>query len=112
LVLKVLYPLSRRYYVEHLLFFVHFHAFVFLLLTLQILLTRLAGPLHIPEAATTTTIVATSLYIPAYVLVAMRRVYGQGRIVSFLKFTALALAYVTGFSLVFLITFLIAAFSI
>jgi hypothetical protein len=42
----------------------------------------------------------------------MRRVYGQGRFVTCLKFTVLALAYVTGFSLVFLITFLIAAFSI
>ena len=27
LVLKALYPLSRRYFVEHLLFFVHFHSF-------------------------------------------------------------------------------------
>jgi hypothetical protein len=33
-VLKALYPLSKRYYVEHLLFFVHFHAFFFLMLTL------------------------------------------------------------------------------
>ena len=40
--LKALYPLSRRYYVEHLLFFIHLHAFVFLILTLQILLRRLA----------------------------------------------------------------------
>ena len=32
-VLKALYPLSRRYYVEHLLFFVHFHAFMFLIHT-------------------------------------------------------------------------------
>ena len=34
LVLKILYPLSKRYYVEHLLFVVHFHAFFFLVLTL------------------------------------------------------------------------------
>ena len=40
-VLKALYPLSRRYYVEHLLFFVHFHAFFFLILILMILLRRL-----------------------------------------------------------------------
>ena len=40
LVLKLLYPLSKRYYVEHLLFVIHFHAFVFLILTLQVLFAR------------------------------------------------------------------------
>jgi hypothetical protein len=112
LVLKALYPLSRRYYVEHLLFFVHFHAFVFLLLTLQILLTRVMALLQVPEVATSISVVASSLYIPAYVFVAMRRVYGQGRFVTFLKFILLALAYITGFSIIIATTFLIAAFSI
>ncbi len=32
----VLYVFRRRTYVEHLLFYVHYHAFAFLLLTLQI----------------------------------------------------------------------------
>lgn len=112
LVMKALYPLSRRYYVEHLLFFVHFHSFVFLLLTLEIVLTRLATLLQIPEAAATVMAVATSMYIPAYVFVAMRRVYGQGGFVTLLKFIPLALAYVTGFSVIIATTFLIAAFSI
>jgi len=40
-VLKLLYPLSHRYYVEHLLFFVHFHSFMFFILTLQVLFTRI-----------------------------------------------------------------------
>jgi hypothetical protein len=112
LVLKALYPLSRRYYVEHLLFFVHFHAFDFLLLTLLVLLLRLATLLHIPDVATTIAVVAASLYIPAYIFVAMRRVYGQGRFVTFLKFTVLAFAYITGFSIIIATTFLISAFSI
>jgi hypothetical protein len=112
LVLKALYPLSRRYYVEHLLFFVHFHAFVFLLLTIQILLTRGAALLQVPELASTLGIVAMSIYIPVYIFIAMRRVYGQGRIVTFLKFIVLALAYFTGFSLIIAATFLIAAFAI
>ena len=49
LVFKGLYPLSRRYFVEHLLFFVHFHAFFFLILTLQILFA-LCRLVHLPEA--------------------------------------------------------------
>jgi hypothetical protein len=47
-----------------------------------------------------------------YVFVAMRRVYGQGRFVTFLKFTVLALAYIAGFSIIIATTFLTAAFSI
>lgn len=112
LVLQALYPLSRRYYVEHLLFFVHFHAFVFLLLTLEILFSRLAALLYVPEFVSTLLVVATSFYIPAYAFVAMRRVYGQGRFVTLLKFVVLAIAYITGFSLIIAATFLIAAFSI
>ncbi|MGI9271142.1 MAG: DUF4286 family protein [Woeseiaceae bacterium] len=112
LVLKALYPLSRRYYVEHLLFFVHFHAFAFLLLTIQILLIRLATLLRVPELVSTLTIVAMSIYIPVYIFLAMRRVYEQGRIVTFLKFVVLAVTYVAGFSLIIAATTVMAMFAI
>ncbi len=112
LVLKVLYPLSRRYYVEHLLFFVHLHSFLFLLVTLQILFTRIAAAIALPELAATLIIVASSIYAPVYLFVAMRRVYGQGRFVTFLKFIALFIAYIAGVSTIMGITFALAAFSI
>ena len=51
LALKVLYPLSKRYYVEHLLFVVHFHAFAFLILTLQILFARLGSLTRMPDSS-------------------------------------------------------------
>jgi hypothetical protein len=111
-VLKALYPLSKRYYVEHLLFFVHFHAFFFLILTLQILFVRLSVMLGIPEAVYTLTIVVTSFYIAIYLFVSMRRVYGQGRIITFLKYVALVTAYSMGFALTMLSALAIAAFSI
>ena len=112
LVLKALYPLSRRYYVEHLLFFVHLHSFLFLLFTLQVLFTRFATALAAPEAASTLVIVASSVYVPIYLFVAMRRVYEQSRFVTFLKFIALFIAYVIGFSTIMALTFAMAAFSI
>ena len=96
LVLKVLYPLSRRYFVEHLLFFVHYHAFFFLILTLQILFARLAALIHLPEVIAILTIVAASFYIPVYLYLAMRRVYGQGRILTFIKYIGLLIAYSLG----------------
>ena len=111
LVLKALYPLSRRYYVEHLLFFVHFHAFVFLLLTLEILFVRLATLVALPDAAVALTVVAASLYAPVYLFIAMRRVYGQGRFVTFLKYIVLTIAYSAGFCTIMALTCALAAFS-
>ena len=52
LVLKALYPLSRRYFVEHLLFFVHFHSFFFLILTLLVLFARFGDLISLSEPAT------------------------------------------------------------
>jgi hypothetical protein len=112
LVLKALYPLSRRYYVEHLLFFVHLHAFFFLLFTLQILFVRLTAAISVPEWITTLVVVASSVYVPIYLFVAMRRVYAQGRIVTFMKYITLMIAYLMGFSTIMALTFALAAFSI
>ena len=112
LVLKVLYPLSRRYYVEHLLFFVHFHAFFFLLLTLQILFARLAAAIRIPESFSTLVLVIASFYVPVYLFIAMRRVYGQGRLITTVKYIGLTIAYLIGFLATLLGAFIVAAFSV
>ena len=85
LVLKMLYPLSKRYYVEHLLFFVHFHAFFFLLLILQISFARFAVAVSLIEAITTFILLASTFYIPVYLYKAMRRVYAQGHAVTIPK---------------------------
>ena len=111
-VLKALYPLSRRYYVEHLLFFVHFHAFAFLILTLQILLSRVNSMLPTPEAIGILVIVAASFYVPVYLFVAMRRVYGQGRMITAAKYAILTLAYLTGLTVTMIGAVTMAAFSV
>jgi hypothetical protein len=104
----LLYPLSRRYYVEHLLFFVHFHAFFFLMLTLQVLWGRLVEAFSGPDWIGVLPIVATSFYIPIYLYRAMRRVYGQGWLVTFFKYLLLLIAYFFGFSFMMLFAFLFA----
>ena len=111
-VLKLLYPLSRRYYVEHLLFFVHFHAFFFLILSLLILLDRLGDWIAILEPPLALIIVAASLYIPIYLFISMRKVYGQGRAITFLKYVPLTISYFIGFTLIMVGAALIAVFSI
>ena len=112
LALKILYPLSKRYYVEHLLFFVHFHAFFFLMLSLQILYARLTALLGTPEAVSNVPVVIASFYVPVYMFVSMRRVYGQGRFVTFFKYIVLLIAYLLGFFATMLGALAIAAFSI
>lgn len=117
-VLKVLYPLSKRYYVEHLLFVLHFHAFFFLILTLEVLLSRFATFMlpravgHLAEPLISLTELLIAIYIPVYLFKAMRRVYEQGRAITLLKFTFLVLAYLVGFSAMLLIAAFYTAFSI
>lgn len=112
LVLKALYPLSKRYYVEHVLFVVHFHAFVFLILTWQILFVRLTSSLSLPDGVPVITTVAVSLYVPVYLFKSMRRVYGQGGLITTFKYLILLFAYLIGMLLILVSTAIFAAFSI
>jgi Protein of unknown function (DUF3667)/Domain of unknown function (DUF4286) len=97
-VMSLLYLRSGRYYVEHLLFVVHFHAFFFLAGIVVLLLERLAGSgsgtvgsaLAAVEGALGA---ALTLYVPWYLLQAMRRVYAQGWWKTLPKFALLGIAY-------------------
>ncbi len=96
--LAVLYVRSGRYYVEHLLFVVHFHAFFFLSGVVVLLLDRLSGFAGGPvgsglTAAQAVLGTALSFYVPAYLLRAMRRVYGQSWWKTLPKFGLLGIAY-------------------
>jgi len=115
LVLKILYPLSRRYFVEHLLFFVHFHAFFFLMMVLQIIFAGVVGLFggedSVIDNIKTLVIVIASFYIPVYLYKAMRHVYGQGHIITLLKYLMLIIAYLSGATLTMFSVFLIALLS-
>lgn len=111
-VLKLMYPLSRRYYVEHLLFFVHFHAFLFVLITLQVLWTRLILLIGLDEAIAVLPVVATSFYVPVYLYKSMRRVYGQGHVWTTLKFVALTGTYLFMLLIMIAAAMLFAVFSL
>lgn len=79
----------RRFYVEHLLFFLHVHSFAFLFLTFYVLLIRIA-----PWGwFTTLTTLSAFTVLPYYTYRAMLRVYAQGLWITRLKFSALVLAY-------------------
>jgi hypothetical protein len=111
-VLKLLYPLSRRYYVEHLLFIVHYQSFVFLVLTLQVLLARLVDLIGNFGWVAALSGVAVAFYIPVYLFRSLRRVYRQGFFASFVKFVALSAAYFVAFLIMMTATFVVAALSL
>jgi hypothetical protein len=97
-VMMLFYWRPRRYYVEHLLFLLHNHAFVFVFL---ILTWAVALPFP-PVAALIWT--ASSLYMLWYVYRAMRAVYGQGRGLTIAKMLAMSFVYLIFGALMLTIT--------
>ncbi len=105
LIFKFWYLFARRYYVEHLIFSLHNHSFLFVSLIL-ILLANVAGDLltsHGYLSAATASgwfITVISIWIPVYLLISLRMVYQQGWLLTLGKFTMIGLSYVTLLSLV------------
>jgi len=95
LVMRALY--RRRYYVEHLLFFVHNHSFTFVFLIIYVALLSILGAGWLSAGLSDTLegilTVAMLLIVPYYTYRAMLRVYGQGKWVTRAKFMVLAFSY-------------------
>lgn len=97
LMLKVLYLFKRRLYMEHLIVALHSHAFlcqalllIFVAMALQQWLAPQPGALHTLfdwiEAA-------LWVWMPIYLLLMQKRVYGQGWLMTLLKYTVLGVCY-------------------
>ncbi len=86
LVLKLLYIRQGRYYAEHFVFLLHAHSFLFLIFTAMLLIGQaglLGGWVEL----------GLFIWIGVYLLLAMRRVYGQGWGMTFVKWWSLAWIY-------------------
>ncbi|MGD8733773.1 MAG: DUF4286 family protein [Gammaproteobacteria bacterium] len=94
--MKLLYPLSGRYYAEHLLFLVHFHAFFYLLLSIVLLAGWIFDGEWLPDWPAAMLFAFSAVYIPVYLFRAMRVVYEQGRLATGVKYVLLGIAYLTG----------------
>ncbi len=92
-VARLFYWKPRRLYAEHLVVFLHNHAFTFLLLgvtSILIAISDLKFPLAgIPGFAA----FILYCYLPYYVFRSMRVVYAEGRFKTLLKFAAISLIY-------------------
>ena len=108
LVMKLMYWRPRRYYVEHLLFLVHNHAFVFLALAI-VGLCKL-----IPVVGTHLGLLefAAWLYMIWYIFRAMRVYYAQSRGLTFAKYVGIGLSYFSTSLLVLLLTAIYSALTL
>ncbi|HEU0299605.1 MAG TPA: DUF3667 domain-containing protein [Longimicrobium sp.] len=81
LILKLLYVRRKRFYVEHFVFALHVHSFAFLTGAVVLL-----SPWDLLDAA-------LMVWFLVYLFLALKRVYAQGLIRTFVKYAALGVAY-------------------
>ena len=84
--LKLLYVRNGTYFIEHLVFTLHVHAFAFIIFTCAVIVTSLVQALAPYQGL-------VYLLTMVYVYWALRRYYSQGRFKTVLKFGLLFLAY-------------------
>jgi hypothetical protein len=79
------YRRQQRFYIAHLYYAIHFHAFVFLVMSVYVTISRFGVPKVLAVLALLTTI--------PWHFIALRRVFGGSRAMTFAKGSAVAVAY-------------------
>ena len=100
LIFKFWYLFAKRYYIEHLIFSLHNHAFIFVSL-IVILLANLAqtqlAAHDYPVASDTMgwLAIVIGMWIPVYMLISLRVVYRQNWLMTIGKYVLIGLSYIT-----------------
>ncbi len=102
LILKILYLGSGRFFVEHLLFLLHYHSFFFVLFTVVLTLESALSLLAFAELVATPIGFVSIVYVPVYLFKALRRVYGQGAAVTAFKYVILCSTYFVSMLIAFI----------
>jgi hypothetical protein len=93
--LKLFY--RRQYYLDHLVFSLYYHAFVFLVFSAMFLMSRTAG--WFPGFVRATIGLGLLAWLLAYLPIALRRVYGDSNRNTFLKLVGLGVSYLLLFGM-------------
>ena len=105
--LQLFYWRSGRFYIEHLVFGIYLHTLAFLLFTLLMILP------DSEDANGLFSLLSSTLQLGffAYYFLALKRYYGQGRVLTVVKFGGLLIAYsvllIPGLLLVMAATFML-----
>lgn len=106
LMLKIIYLFRRRLYMEHLIVALHSHAFLCLAVLLLIGLSELEDALPMLETACSWMQGLLFLWMPLYLLLMQKGVYGQGWPLTLLKYLVLGVCYFVLLSLGVAVTIL------
>ena len=104
LLFKFWYLFAGKYYIEHLIFALHNHSFLFVVLLISLLFGALAdwaepaGTGHLTTASTWLN-GAMGVWVPVYFLVSLKRVYQQGWFMTVTKYCLIGISYVLLLSL-------------
>lgn len=105
LIFKFWYLFAKRFYIEHLIFSLHNHSFMFVSLTL-ILLAEFIETLLIKHGYSTAAggisglTAVMSMWIPIYMLISLRVVYAQSWGLTIVKFAVIGMSYAVLLALV------------
>ncbi|HMQ89827.1 MAG TPA: hypothetical protein PKB07_19650, partial [Flavilitoribacter sp.] len=103
-ILKLLYIRRKRYFVEHLIFSFHYHAFAFLVFSIIMLIFYFGGKGNENMESYILGLILP-MVILLYLFIAMKRVYQQGFIKTFFKYSFLNFSYLFIFIFSLLLTF-------
>ena len=109
LILKSLYWRRKRFYVEHLIFSFHYHAFAFTIVSVFLIIHHFVFP-NLGENQSGLLWTFVFFGVLFYLYKAMRRVYQQGRFRTFIKFIILNFSYLFIFILFLVLTFFVSIF--
>ncbi|MCB0598719.1 MAG: DUF3667 domain-containing protein, partial [Phaeodactylibacter sp.] len=93
LLLKLLYIRRKHYYVEHLVFSFHYHAFSFLIVSIVLLWNQTKLDQAYPWLDDSFLIGMSFLWILIYLFIAMRRFYQQHWFKTFIKYCIINFSY-------------------
>lgn len=98
LLFKFWYLFAKRYYVEHLIFALHNHSFIFVAALLMVLVNGIAAWIDpsvegLPNKISELVNFVLIVWIPVYLLISLRRVYGQGWGMTLVKYTTIGISY-------------------
>ena len=100
LLFKFWYLFAKKYYVEHLIFALHNHSFIYVILLIMMLFNTFAGWRDPGETgawthAATGVFVVLGTWLPVYLLISLKRVYQQGWLLTLVKYGCIGLSYVS-----------------
>lgn len=108
-VMSLMYWFPRRYYVEHLVFFLHNHAALYLALAIPRLFLVLGLLVPVFTRVEGWVVAFVVFYTPWYVYRSMRTFYGQGRLMTLAKIVVLSTVYAIALLGTVVLTFTVSA---